>query len=252
MVLPASRQPTASGGRLVSPPSIHYNRTLPTKDHTQPHSHSLEEALEGLWSARERGKEQLAAIQEVTKVTLGPDLLAELTALGLVQAEADRLHLTPAGEDAARQVIRRHRLAERLLHDILHMSVEATEESACEFEHMLADQVTESICTLLGHPKKCPHGHAIPPGECCRRAVAEARPVVAPLSKMKSGTEGTVAYIASLHHHRLDKLAAFGLLPGVHIRLHQRQPSFVIQLGETTIAIDEETAADIYVRQGGK
>ena len=85
------------------------------------HSHSLEEALEGLWSAREKGRDRLDAVQEVTKIPLAPDLVAQLAAQGLVRSEGERLLLTPAGDDAARQVIRRHRLAERLLHDILHM-----------------------------------------------------------------------------------------------------------------------------------
>ncbi|MHB8835010.1 MAG: metal-dependent transcriptional regulator [Candidatus Methylomirabilia bacterium] len=220
---------------------------MPTKDHTQPHSHSLEEALEGLWSARERGKERLAAIQEVTKVTLGPDLLAELTGQGLVNAEADRLLLTPAGEHAARQVIRRHRLAERLLHDILHMSVEATEESACEFEHMLADQVTESICTLLGHPRECPHGSPIPEGRCCLEARQSVESLVVPLTRLAAGEEGKVAYLSSGSPSRLHKLMAFGIAPGMRVKVHQHYPTMVVQCEHTQIAMEEEIARDIHV-----
>jgi len=222
------------------------------KDHIQPHSHSLEEALEGLWSARERGKEQLAAIQEVTKVTLGPDLVAELTEQGLVQAQADRLTLTPAGEDAARQVIRRHRLAERLLHDILHMSVEATEESACEFEHMIADQVTESICTLLGHPRECPHGSPIPEGRCCREARQSVESLVVPLTRLATGEEGKVAYLSSASPSRLHKLMAFGIAPGMRVRVHQHYPTMVIQCENTQLAMEEEIARDIHVWRENK
>ena len=212
-----------------------------------------EEILEQIWIAEEQKREATReSLEDHEEESLDEALLRSMEQDGLVRFNGDVVTLTTEGRQRAGEVIRRHRLAERLMSDVLEVAEQPAESAACEFEHMLPVEVTESICTLLGHPKKCPHGHAIPPGECCRRATPEARPVVAPLSKMKSGAEGTVAYIASIHHHRLDKLAAFGLLPGAHIRLHQRQPSFVIQIGETTIAIDEETAGDIYVRQGGR
>jgi DtxR family Mn-dependent transcriptional regulator len=210
-------------------------------------THALEEALEGLWSARELGRESLPAVQEVTKVTLGPDLLAELRERGLVRSEADRLLLTPAGDEAARQVIRRHRLAERLLHDILHMAVEATEESACEFEHMLADQVTESICTLLGHPRECPHGSPIPEGRCCLEARQSVESLVVPLTRLAAGEEGKVAYLSSASPSRLHKLMAFGIAPGMTVRVHQHYPTLVIQCEHTQLAMEEEIARDIHV-----
>ena len=211
------------------------------------HSHSLEEALEGLWSAREKGRDRLDAVQEVTKIPLAPDLVDQLTGQGLVRTEGERLLLTPAGEDAARQVIRRHRLAERLLHDILHMSVEATEESAFEFEHMLADQVTESICTLLGHPRECPHGSPIPEGRCCREARQSVESLVVPLTRLAAGEEGKVAYLSSASPSRLHKLMAFGIAPGMRVRVHQHYPTMVIQCEHTQLAMEEEIARDIHV-----
>jgi len=211
------------------------------------HSHALEEALEGFWSARELGRERLPAIQELTKVALEPALVAELIGNGLVRTEEDRLHLTPAGEEAARQVIRRHRLAERLLHDILHMSVEATEESACEFEHMIADQVTDSICTLLGHPRECPHGSPIPEGRCCREAHESVGSLVVPLTRLAAGEEGKVAYLSSASPSRLHKLMAFGIAPGMRVKVHQHYPTMVVQCEHTQLAMEEEIARDIHV-----
>ena len=212
-----------------------------------------EEILEQIWIAEEHKREATReSLEDKEEQSLDEALLRSMQEDGLVEISGDVVSLTHEGRRHAAQIIRRHRLAERLLRDVLEMKEQPTESAACQLEHILPVEVMESICTLLGHPKKCPHGHNIPPGQCCLMATPEARPVVAPLSKMKTGMEGKVAYVATHHHQRLDKLAAFGLLPGVHIRLHQRQPSFVIQLGETTIAIDEETAADIYVRQGGK
>jgi hypothetical protein len=78
---------------------------------------------------------------------------------------------TAKGEQRAANIIRRHRLAERLFTETLHVENEATiEEQACKFEHILSFEATDKICTFLGHPKTCPHGSPIPPGCCCTQA----------------------------------------------------------------------------------
>ena len=84
---------------------------------------------------------------------------------------------TPRGEQRAANVIRRHRLAERLFMETLHIENEAeVEQQACKFEHILSFEATDKICTFLGHPKTCPHGSPIPPGCCCTQAwVAKMR-----------------------------------------------------------------------------
>ena len=58
-----------------------------------------------------------------------------------------------------------------------------------------------------------------------------------------------MAYITTEHHPRLDRLSSMGLLPGTVIRVHQKQPTLVIQMGETQLALDEDIARDIYVRR---
>jgi DtxR family Mn-dependent transcriptional regulator len=93
-----------------------------------------------------------------------------MTRIGLVFVDEHGLHFTPAGEERARSVIRRHRLAERLFMDVLSIRDAASVESnACTFEHILSPEVTDRICTFLGHPETCPHGGPIPRGECCIR-----------------------------------------------------------------------------------
>ena len=148
----------------------------------------------------------------------------------------------------ARLIIRRHRLAERLLNDVLEVKEDTMDSSACKFEHFLDEEVTTSICTLLGHPVSCPHGKAIPPGECCGKANKEIRPVVMPVTELRSGDRAKISYIVTRYHERLYRLSSMGLLPGVQIRLHQRHPTYVIQMGETQIALDTAIARDIYVR----
>jgi putative ABC transport system ATP-binding protein len=78
------------------------------------------------------------------------------------------VELTERGRQRAADIIRRHRLAERLFTDSLALESELEiEQQACKFEHILSPEATEKICTFLGHPRTCPHGAPIPPGQCC-------------------------------------------------------------------------------------
>src|SRR5436189_2877479 len=78
------------------------------------------------------------------------------------------VELTPRGRQRAADIIRRHRLAERLFTDSLALDSETEiEQQACKFEHILSAEATDKICTFLGHPRICPHGAPIPPGQCC-------------------------------------------------------------------------------------
>ena len=80
------------------------------------------------------------------------------------------VELTARGYQRAADIIRRHRLAERLFTDSLAMDSETEiEQQACKFEHILSPEATDKICSFLGHPRTCPHGAAIPPGPCCGR-----------------------------------------------------------------------------------
>jgi putative ABC transport system ATP-binding protein len=78
---------------------------------------------------------------------------------------------TEKGRKRAEDVIRRHRLAERLFTETFHVNDEKeVAEQACRFEHILSPEATDSICSFLGHPRTCPHGSPIPAGECCLEA----------------------------------------------------------------------------------
>ncbi len=97
------------------------------------------------------------------------------------------VELTPRGRQRAADIIRRHRLAERLFTDSLALESESEiEQQACKFEHILSPEATDKICTFLGHPRTCPHGAPIPPGRCCG-TVAEYDELIKPLEHVKSG-----------------------------------------------------------------
>src|SRR5712692_997654 len=83
------------------------------------------------------------------------------------------VELTPRGRQRAADIIRRHRLAERLFTDSLALDSESEiEQQACKFEHILSPEATDKICSFLGHPRTCPHGAPIPPGPCCGRTAS--------------------------------------------------------------------------------
>jgi putative ABC transport system ATP-binding protein len=100
----------------------------------------------------------------------------ELTSVGYSTAEGSYVvEMTHRGRERAGNIIRRHRLTERLFTDSLHMESETEiAEQACKFEHILSQEATDKICTFLGHPKTCPHGAPIPPGPCCGARLVES------------------------------------------------------------------------------
>ncbi len=214
-------------------------------------AHRLEEILEHVWTEREEGRDAASGILAASSEH-APDIraadLQELAAAGLVKLAADRVQLTPDGEARARDVVRRHRLTERLFRDLLDLGERTMEAQACEFEHILSPEATDSVCTLLGHPPTCPHGKPIPPGACCGAFQRTVRPLVTGLPTFELGATGRIVFIAPKFHDRMDRLAALGVIPGSTIRLHQRSPSYVIEVGETTIALDPEIASEIFVK----
>lgn len=176
-------------------------------------------------------------------------VIGELLRLGFLKVEGKEFPLTKDGLHAAELAVRRHRLAERLMLDVLNVHGKQVDSAACEFEHSLHNGVDDRICTLLGHPKTCPHGRPIPPGKCCKDKHNEAQAAVLPLSSMKSGERGAIAYLSSRQMDSLQKLMALGVLPGSPIAIIQTYPSVVFQVGQTQVAVDSELASDIYVRR---
>ncbi|HVB28430.1 MAG TPA: iron dependent repressor, metal binding and dimerization domain protein [Terriglobia bacterium] len=88
----------------------------------------------------------------------------------LIKLDEDALSLTRQGERRAREVIRRHRLSERLFYEMFAIHEDLLDENACKIEHSLSAEVTEKLCIFLKHPQTCPHGSPIPRGVCCPKA----------------------------------------------------------------------------------
>ncbi len=123
--------------------------------------------LEQVWICGEEGTstrvDRIRTLGSVDPVrTLG-----RMVDLHLVEVRDSEVQLTERGGSRARDVIRRHRLAERLFKDTFSIDDSEVHDQACKFEHIISPELDHRICTFLGHPKTCPHGNPIPPGECC-------------------------------------------------------------------------------------
>jgi DtxR family Mn-dependent transcriptional regulator len=201
-------------------------------------NHERDECLERLWHRRELGG---GAGADAT----GDDCLRTLAAEGLVDPDGDgEIRFSPEGERRARQLVRSHRLAERLMQDALGRDAEP---SACEFEHLLGTEVVDAICTLLGHPRECPHGNPIPAGECCARSDRVVARQVRPLTEMEIGATGRIAWVYAKSDAQLHALGSLQLRPGAMVTLHQRRPSYVVECEGAHLALDDALAGAVNV-----
>jgi DtxR family Mn-dependent transcriptional regulator len=168
---------------------------------------------------------------------------------GYISIQNGTLTLLPKGKQKAETLIRRHLLAERLLSDVLQVSDKEMTKSACAFEHILSPEVTDSVCTFLGHPPVCPHGIAIPRGPCCAKFTKEVKPVVHRLKDMEIGENARIVFMAPDRNKTLDRLAIYGVVPGNVVRLEQKRPSYVIKVDETLLALESDLCAKIFVKR---
>ena len=212
-----------------------------------------EEVLEELWTSQEAGALlTLGALGETIHAGPGDGwggVTQELVELGWVQLDDDgHLCLTETGKDEAREAVRRHRLAEVLFHQVFELPMDTTESEACRIEHELSPQVTESVCSFLGHPPVCPHGRPIPPGACCALLSRRVPSLICRLIDLTPGERGRVVLMAPRHRDRLDQLADLGVTPGAVLTLRQRKPSLVVEVDRTLLALEDEIADGIYLR----
>ncbi len=133
-------------------------------------SECVEEYLEALWISEERG-EKLAHLTWVAEhlgisAPSAVEMLKKLEKENLVTYKTRQgVNLTEKGRIIARRIIRAHRLLEVLMKGTLKTDIK--EENVCGMEHHMDEEFMDALCTLLHHPKKCPHGNAIPKGKCC-------------------------------------------------------------------------------------
>ena len=178
---------------------LHHGRITTSETFSMADDQQIDEVLEEMWILHENGEPAEVGRMDVEGALPVSIAIEKMTALELVTTAAhppqphehkevlSRCHekvwtqgaapsgdgdliveFTEKGRQRAADVIRRHRLAERLFTETLRIENEnEIEQQACKFEHILSPEATDKICAFLGHPKTCPHGSPIPAGECC-------------------------------------------------------------------------------------
>ncbi|OGU04554.1 MAG: transcriptional regulator [Geobacteraceae bacterium GWC2_58_44] len=207
-----------------------------------------EEILEALWIESEEKGAGFAELERMEIESSDP-AYHELASRAFIEIKGGRIYFRPEGREEGRKTIRRHRLAERLMMDVLNIRGENGDVKACQFEHLLNEGVDTKVCTMLNHPVTCPHGKPIPPGDCCEEARKSGDLGVVPLTELKSGEDGDIAYIQTEDSKKMQKLMAMGVLPGNRISLLQAFPSYIFRVGFSEFAIDSAMAREIFVRR---
>lgn len=175
--------------------------------------------------------------------------IEELLKLGFIRKDTGHIHLLDKGNAQAQGALRRHRLAERLMTDVLYVKGEEMDRVSCKFEHLLHKGLEDNVCTILGHPKVCPHGKPIPVGKCCQeKDKKKLLKFVAPITDLEIKDRGEVAYLHAKDNSQMQKLMSMGVLPGMPVSLIQKFPTYCLQLGQSQFAIDKALASSIYVR----
>jgi DtxR family transcriptional regulator, Mn-dependent transcriptional regulator len=167
---------------------------------------------------------------------------------GYLTLDADRvLHLTPSGRAYATSMLRKHRLAEVLLVEVLKVPWPQVHEEACRLEHAISDSLEHHLVALLGDPGTCPHGSPIPGSA---NAPAEA-PVLQALSAVPSGSSCTVRRIDEHLQTlvpRMHELEDAGLLPGAEVVVADTGDGRVqLEVSGRSVDLDESVAAEVYV-----
>lgn len=186
-------------------------------------SAAIEEYLENIYRLeQEYGVARTSKLAERVGVSLGTvtNTIDSLEQKNLIVHEPYRgVKLTNTGRRLALDVIRRHRLSERLLNDILNMKWSHVHDYACQLEHALPKEVIQSLNKVLGYPTTCPHGNPIPdPNGTLPIETSQ------PLDSLALGQSGTILKIHKEQRDYLEYLENLQLLPGIRVQMLKKAP----------------------------
>jgi len=211
----------------------------------------IEDYLKGIYRLQEKsGVARTSDIVELLQVAPGTvtNTVDRLEKGGLVTHEPYKgVKLTEEGRKIALRVIRRHRLLERLLTDILHVNWSEAHTAACRLEHGITSNITKNLEKALGHPRTCPHGNPIPT-ECGGIVEEESQP----LTELDEKERGTIAKITEEKPDFLCYLDTIGLAPGASIEVLKKAPfdgPITLKVGGVSHALGHAMASIIQVKR---
>lgn len=168
---------------------------------------------------------------------------------GLVTITPSReVRLTPHGRQTAERIVRRHRVAERWLTDVLGLDWVQADEEAGKLEHALSDEVAERLYQHIGRPETCPHGNPIPGGKAARRGSERA------LRDLPPGQRSTIRRVSEVAEHDAPQLLRFlgdsGLHLGTPVSAVEHNPgagTVTVAVGGGRVAMSVDVAGKIWV-----
>jgi DtxR family Mn-dependent transcriptional regulator len=208
----------------------------------------LEEYLEAIAELEEENipviQARLAERLEHTPASVS-EMIHRLQDEGFIEISGRHITLTADGRGRAESVVRKHRLAERLLTDVIGLPWSQSHLEACRWEHVISDQVEERLVELLGNPTTCPHGNPIPGTELNRAAQK-------PLSECAVGTTARLARVTErieIDTEALAYLDAANLRPGADASITARAPdgTLTIEVDGAPVSLGAALTAQIYV-----
>lgn len=190
-------------------------------------SHAMEDYIATIWRLTQYGgvatTSEVARTLSVTAASTSY-MFKKLAEAGLVQhKEYAGVTLTAAGEEAAMGYIRRHRVIERFLVDVLGISWDRADAISDQMEHSLPDEVVDRMHAVMGHPETCPHGYPIP-DKTGEMTVLRLKPVM----ELGPGVTATIAQVAEHDPRLLTYFGEHGIRPGQKLTVLDKDP-----LGET-------------------
>ena len=174
------------------------------------------------------------------------EMVKKLAQKGLISHTERGVCLTGEGSSIAKKVIRRHRLSERLLTDILGFKWDQVHDEACRLEHAISPEMEDRISESLGNPKTCPHGHPIPDREGNLKKVK-----VKLLSELKARDKGIIVSVFEEDPKMLQYLATLGLMPDVCVKVDEVAPfggPLIVCVAGSRYALGREVASKIKVK----
>lgn len=215
-------------------------------------SQESEEYIEAIYKIQKRnGIAKTSELAKELHVVPGSitNTITHLETHDLVEHKPYRgVRLTKKGEKLALDIIRRHRLAERLLTDILDAKWNEVHENACKLEHALTQEVVDLLEKKLGNPKICPHGNPIPTknGE-----IEEEQ--CHPLTEMELDEFCSIAKITDENKEKLQKLAEKGIKLNIPIHIIRKKPSTIILcVNGKECSLPYSDASSIWVKRSGR
>jgi DtxR family Mn-dependent transcriptional regulator len=229
---------------------------------------SLEDYLKAIYDISQT--KQPASTTDISRtLKLAPasvtEMLKKLAEKGYItHSPYHGTRLTANGKRTAENIVRKHRLLERFLHDILKVDNAQVHDQACGMEHSLSDDAAESLCRFLRHPERCPdNGKIIPPcdlqiGSCAecielhKKGLEENgknRQNRVPIGNLEKGQTGKISLIRG-GYNLLNRLLDMGLEPGTEIcavRVTKPKGPIEISVGNSKVILGKGMASKVFV-----